>query len=442
MTSRDDRKRFELQAKLAGLEEELATWLRLSEKGQPLETHHSQIRAVNRSLRTPVEDLQNRIATSAGLVAWTSAEHELLRIHAVWDLYRQKFALRDVPVFRPYLDLADDFTWACYQPAQLLGAGPHNVPLERVREPPLTFLGPVAAPFAIQRGSSYATDARRTVMSDAELRGAVERLPIPLIEVPWFQLRHLPDALVLAHEVGHHVEDDFGLTPTLHQLTQAALARVPVSRQRQWQGWLGEVFADVYGTLAAGPAFGQTLADFAASGPVATAGTAEYPPVRLRIRVVAEVLGQQSSAARDHLLARWSADFPDESASSFDEDAALLARSLIAGPYPEFGCVGLTSVIGFSSWSATAADTATALLKNAKLSTGIDVRCLLAAAGLAFVKNPKGYQDIGATDAVLAHAQRIAAKGLRATREAGEFAGRDEAAGQSLLALLTADEDG
>ena len=157
---------------------------------------------------------------------------------------------------------------------------------------------------------------------------------------------------------------------------------------------------------------------------------------------MAEVLGQQSSAARDHLLARWSADFPDEPASSFDEDAALLVRSLIAGPYPEFGCVGLTSVIGFSSWSATAADTATALLKNAELSTGIDVRCLLAAAGLAFVKNPKRYQDIDATDAVLAHAQRIAAKGLRATREERQFADRDEAAGQSLLALLTADEDG
>ncbi len=279
-------------------------------------------------------------------------------------------------------------------------------------------------------------------MSDAELRGAVEGLPIPLIEVLWFQLRHLPDALVLAHEVGHHVEDDFGPTPTLHKLTHAALTSVPVSRQRQWQGWLGEVSADVYGTLAAGPAFGQTLADFAASGRVATAGTAEYPPARLRIRVVAEALGQQSSAARDDLLARWSADFPGEPASSFDEDAALLVRSLIAGPYPEFGRVGLTSVIGFSFWSATAADTATALLKNAELSTGIDVRCLLAAAGLAFVKNPKGYQDIDATDAVLAHAQRIAAKGLWATREAGEFAARDEEPGQSLLALLTADEDG
>jgi len=46
-----------------------------------------------------------------------------------------------------------------------------------------------------------------------------------------------------------------------------------------------------------------------------------------------------------------------------------------------------------------------------------------------------------ATDAVLAHAERVAAKGLRAKREAGDFAERDKAARQSLLALLTADED-
>ena len=440
MISRDERKRFELEAKLAGLDQEFTAWRDLSEKGQRLAKHHSQIRAVIGSLQVPVEHLRNRITKPGGPVPWWLAERELLQIHAVWDLFRQKFALRDVAVFRPYLDLADDFTWACYQPAQLLGAGPHNVPLEEVREPPLTFLGPVDAPLAIQRGSSYGTGVRAGIMGDAELQGAVERLPIPLVEVPWFQLRHLPDALVLAHEVGHHVENDFGLTPTLRRLVHAALTSTPASRERQWQGWLGEVFADIYGALAVGPAFGQTLADFAASGPVATAGTTIYPPVGLRIRCVAEALGQVSSGLKDDLLARWTADFPDEPASSFEQDAALLVRTLITGPYQEFGCVGLTSVIGFSSWSANAEATAAALLKNAELSRGIDVRCLLAAAGLAFVRDPKKYQDINATDAVLVHAQQIADKGLRATRKEVRFAARDEAAGKSLLALLIADE--
>lgn len=70
----------------------------------------------------------------------------------------------------------------------------------------------------------------------------------------------------------------------------------------------------------------------------------------------------------------------------------------------------MTRVIGFSSWYTTAEDTATALLKNAQLSSAIDVRCLLAAAGLAFAQNPRRYH---ATDAVLAQTQRIAAKGMR-----------------------------
>ena len=134
----------------------------------------------------------------------------------------------------------------------------------------------MAAPFAIPRGSSYAHQLSPGVMNSAQLAEAVRCLPIPVVAVPWFQLRHLPDALVLAHEVGHHVEDDFGLTPTLRGLAGAALAKAPGEHRQRWDGWLGEVFADVYGALCAGLAFGQALADFAATGPEDAVATAEY----------------------------------------------------------------------------------------------------------------------------------------------------------------------
>lgn len=439
MAGRAKRKQAELRAKLAGLDDELVTWLRASERGMPLEKHHTQIRAIIGSLNVPVEHLRGLIDDLGQIAQWTRTEQELLRIHEVWDFFRQKLALREVPVFRPYLDLADEFTWACYEPAQRLGRESGALPLEGMREPPLTFLGPAAAPFAIPRGSSYAQQVGRGVMDSAPLAEAVGYLPIPVVGVPWFQLRHLPDALVLAHETGHHVEDDFGLTPTLNQLAEAALAEASAEHRRRWLGWLGEVFADVYGALCAGLAFGQTLADFAMTGPEAAVGTAEYPPLGIRVRVVAEVLGQGESAEpRDAMMARWAADFPAEQPSAYDDEAAAVVRSLLAGPYPEFGWVPLTRVVDASAWEVTAGETATALLKRSQLSPGINVCVLLAAAGLAFARNPGAYREQDATQAVLGHAHAIETRGLRAARDTVLRPERDQAAGRSLLALITA----
>jgi hypothetical protein len=439
VTARADRKQAELQAKLAGLDDEFATWLEASEQDMPLEKHHTQIRAVIGSLAVPVEHLRGRIGSPGQLDQWTQTERELLRIHEVWDFFRQKLALRDVPVFRPYLDLADEFTWACYEPAQRLGRASGALPPDGMREPPLTFLGPAAAPFAIPRGSSYAQQVSPGVMNSAELADVVRCLPIPVVGVPWFQLRHLPDALVLAHEVGHHVEDDFGLTLTLAALTDAALADVPGEHRRRWHGWLGEVFADVYGALCAGLAFGQALVDFAMTGPEASVGTADYPPLGIRVRVVAEALGRGGAAGRgEAMLAQWAADFPAEPASEYGDEAAAVVRALIAGPYPQFGRVPLTSVADAARWEVTAQETAAALLRRSQLSPAIDVRILLAAAGLAFARNPRAYGERDATQAVLAHARVIETRGLRAARRPETRPGRDQAAGRALLDLITA----
>jgi hypothetical protein len=439
VTDRAGRKQAELRAKVAGLDDEFGTWLEASERGLPLEKHHTQIRAILGSLKVPVEHLRKRIEDPGQLDRWAQTERELLRVHEVWDFFRQKLALRDVPVFCPYLDLADEFTWACYEPTQRLGRASGTLAPDAIREPPLTFLGPATAPFAIPRGSPYAQQVGRGVMDSAQLAQAVRCLPIPLVGVPWFQLRHLPDALVLAHETGHHVEDDLGLTATLGSLVSEALADAPAGHLQRWHGWLGEVFADVYGALCAGVAFGQALADFAMTGPEAIAGTAGYPPLRIRVRVVAEALGQaQDTGRRDAMLARWAEDFPAQPASVFDDEAGAVVRALIAGPYPQFGEVPLTSVVDSAGWEVTAGQTATALLKRTQLSPDIDIRILLAAAGLAFARDPGRYQEQDATRAVLTHAGKIAARGLRATRATDQPTGRDEVAGLALLELITA----
>jgi ribosomal protein L29 len=421
VTERHARKKAELTAKLDALRAELAHW-RAASQTPPLDKHHSQIKAVTRSLRLRMETL------TPDADSWPQTERTLLRVHEVWGYFRQKFALRYVNEFLGFLRLADEFTWACYRPAQQLGSGPHNVPYDEVREPPLTFFDQVSSPVAIPRGTSYAKELHSTVLADDELTEVVRRLPVPVIGIPWFQLRHLPDALVLGHEVGHHVETDFRLTETLRQVTQAD--------QDPWHSWLSEIFADVYGTLATGPAFARALADFIPTGKLAQHGNAEYPPAELRIRVVAETLTCCGFAAEaEALLTDWNADFPPTAQPHRTAEATMIARAICESTYPQFGGVPLTEVLTFRPFQENTETAARSLLLRQEFEPGLEIRALLAGAGLAFYRNPQYYLDENLTDKVLAHAHTIELKGLRATQPA-PAANRDDKAAQAIADIL------
>ena len=447
-TSRAERKRAELRSKLAGLQDELAAWTAATGgPGAALPRHHSQVEAVVRSLRVtlgavlPAADT-DQTDDATLLRTWAQTEEDLLAVHEIWDYFRQKLALRYVPAFEPYLRMADDFAYACYLPAQQHGAG-HGVAAEQLRAPPLVFLGRVATPYALARGASYAAEVNPAVLTAAEILDAVARLPIPVVGVPWFQLRHLPDALVIGHEVGHHVANDFRLEGTAAALVDAALLdrQAPADRRASWQGWLPEVFADVYGVLAAGPAYLCALADFVPTGPHAAAGSAGYPPAGTRVRLAAAASLATTppgtpTDVEQGVLERWRADFADEETSAYHDDAPAVAAAVLGGPYPELGGAALTEVLTFADRRTRADVHARALLQHQALDPGIDVRVLLAATALAFAADPTGYEANQATSRVLAHAQRIEARGLRATTPTTRRPAADHTAGEALAALL------
>ena len=114
---------------------------------------------------------------------------------------------------------------------------------------------------------------------------AAMRLPFSLIGVPWFQSGFLPGALAIAHEVGHAVESDFDLAPNLQDLIETALSSSS-TRQSHWKRWAGEMFADLWGCLAVGPAFTRALAELLVSRNESSLSvnlTGEYPPPPLRV---------------------------------------------------------------------------------------------------------------------------------------------------------------
>src|SRR5687767_12809741 len=118
MTSFLDRKVNELRFKLQSLPDELKSWRDRSRANHPLEKNHSQIKRL--TLR--VEGLHGKVTSEfqdheekEQLLAFAdSLERKALAVHTVWDFFRSKLALREVPRFAPYLALADAFTRECY----------------------------------------------------------------------------------------------------------------------------------------------------------------------------------------------------------------------------------------------------------------------------------------------------------------------------------------
>src|SRR4051812_865200 len=146
------RRAAESRAKVEGLCAELDGWGRLSAADGPLSLHHSQVRAMVRSL-TPALD-----AVSAAIDAgadWRRTERDLLRLHELWQFFREKLLQRMGPAIADYLAFADDIAWECYRPAQQAAVDAGADP-GWLREPPLTFLGAYPSPYAVPRGAPYA----------------------------------------------------------------------------------------------------------------------------------------------------------------------------------------------------------------------------------------------------------------------------------------------
>lgn len=403
MTTWERRKRAELAAKLAGIADELTAWQSLSTSDDRLIKNHTQIEAVTRRLAGLVALIEEALQQDDLARSWQAVEVQVLDLHRVWGFFRTQLLLRRMEDHAPFLITADEFAWACYRPAQKAAVAAGQADPAAVREPPLVFLGATASPVAIPRGASYAADVGglTTPASQAVARD----LPVPVVTVPWYAPQHLPEILVLGHEVGHHVEDDFGLTGTIASL----VARVAGCDPR-WLRWAGEVFADVYGTLCGGFAFAAVLADFVHVSGSPGNGAGGYPPTPLRLAVVRETLrlaGRETDAKE--LAQRWAAEGVE---AADDRTARKVAEALLTGPYPELGVDRLDTMTGLGARGSEAADTHEELGRQRQLTTG-DVRTLLAGAALAFASDPDAYAAADVPTQVFEHVREIQEPGTR-----------------------------
>lgn len=418
MTTIYQRKEVGLDQKLRALDAEFCRWSTLSSAGGPLEKHHTQVLALTghlSGLRQSTEKIfKESRKQQAILTEGYETEALILGIRRVWEFFRSKLIQRWDDDSRPFLQLADELAWSCYQPAL-------EASQSKRREPPLVFLNGGLSPFAFDRDRAFRAEEVPGEPLSLETYGPVlKNLPIAVIGVPWHQTAHIPDLPVVAHETGHAVEQNF----ELHEEALAALAIKldGTGRLKHWQAWTSEVFADLWGTLTLGPAFVSSLIDFLADSParlrnqMATAED-DYPTVNLRIRLCLRVL-ERMEFDTQVLKAEWEQEYgKDGMPAEYARDATDVADAILDTSFSGLG--GARTLLELPSVRFKADDEKYARMgaiergKGHCAESAVTARSLVAAARYLYDKDPLVYVSNKCNTGFIGDAHLIIVPGTR-----------------------------
>ncbi|MEV6644471.1 hypothetical protein [Amycolatopsis sp. NPDC051371] len=216
-------------------------------------------------------------------------------------------------------------------PYSELLASADKVTLSCWREPfARAFSAPPTGPLCFIDDRSDGHVLRRcSVPSELKLTGdelvdeLISELPVPVISLPEGAVRGAWWLAVVAHETGHHLEYDLGVTG----LVRASLAQaVPKALESKWKAWSTEVFADAYAAVMLGPAALWPVEELQ-YGPDSFMLQAEstYPAPLVRLALLGELL--RSLGAKEPLFGA------DEASGRLEvKDAGETAAHLAALP--------------------------------------------------------------------------------------------------------------
>lgn len=411
------RKLVELRRKVASLDAEFDDWRNLSREGALYRKHHNQIERLAAWLASCIAIPAGEIAEAeakpqTALARCHDIEVDILAAHRLWDYFRRKLMLRSVERFERFLFAADEFAWACYQPAQVRASG---VAADQFKEPPLVYFHGSSSPVASSR--EVALEESELASGDTPpktLLAILHTIPIPIVGMPWYQIEHLPDAIILGHEVGHNICDDFGLIGRVARLIDASGAAT--ARLSAWQSWKDEIFADFYGCLAGGPAFVSALMDFLACDPAVAAtatvdeentGWGSYPPEVLRVLLNLEHLRKlMPDFDVEAFAAEWKVSYPRHAMSDFEPDLPAIAEAFRRTPFPEFGGAKLPEMLSFDSKQHDLAWGYALDANSGGTVPSSPARILFASARLAYAADSAAFERHKVADHLLAKVPR------------------------------------
>jgi len=406
------RKSIGLEQKLTALSDEFKEWLDASEANKPFEKHNTQIRAITghlAGLRRQTETMfANARKEGTILDQARNLESMVLGIRRIWEFFRAKLVQRRDAGLRAFLQFADELAWACYKPVLDVNAGAR-------REPPLVFLNGGLSPFALPRNEAFPAEAvPGQPLAGSTYDGILGSMPIPVIGVPWYQVAHIPDLPVVAHETGHAIEHDFGWQKTVTGRIENALkGSAGAVRSVQWQAWASEMFADAWGCRSLGPVYLSSLRDFLAEstdqieGEVATE-TGKYPTATLRILLCAKLLETNFSVEAAACRDEWLTQYPDHQMKKHEGDVDAIASALsLTGTW--------SAALDFTDTDWTAAGDACDEIKAGKdADSATSPARLIVAARRLYDEDPKAFTDKKWVDAILKQSRALVYPGTRA----------------------------
>lgn len=422
-------KQWALRKKYESIETEMAAWKDLTAKDKPLEKHNSQVQRVATGLsamigvvKAEVDKLQNQPDPGLFFNQVRRAEFLVLEVHRSWQYFRQKLVVRQSPPFGEMLEALDELVWSCYKPLREIATanrknppGPPFIEAGAIREPPLTFFNSNWSPAASARDESLPLEE---TVDSGEGRYAQEgkladkrlvNLLIPVIGLPWSNITFLPEALLLAHETAHLLDYDLQLADQIEANLKAVTPKIPAARLKNyWLPWSTEVFADLYGTLCAGPAFVGALITLVAGSPKDTLNTfnESYPTPHLRVALALKALENLGFAAEATTLARrWNTAYGEQVGGKGDNyqikdfalpecaaDIPAVVKAMLETPFEALDRQAFSDIKEIR-WSKTDQQAALkikdSLIKPGQPLVSVNPRILLAGAQLAFQENPQ-----------------------------------------------------
>ena len=253
------------------------TWLGASEQT-------SQIHLVGATLERLLVRLAAQATAIADFGGARGVDGDVAVVERLWRYLADRFDQRRDPALAPTLRAADDVIWACTAEVRTLaGPGAPVMPL------PLAYLEPAYSPTAIPR----ATPPLDLEASDRALARILAYLPVPLIGLPTSVVAEPWWLVLLAHEVGHHVQYDLEPDGALIERAGdvlAAAAGPAGDEAERWRGWSREVFADAFAVATAGAAAIAATVELEWDAPAAMADErGAYPPALIRLALMIEV---------------------------------------------------------------------------------------------------------------------------------------------------------
>ena len=274
------------------MREDFGDWLSGTANRDSVGQYRTQLASLADVLRPALRATRERfVAECDGLPDGDAYEEcrrvdrRVVRLRRLWRWYADRFDQRLDDALAPTLLAADEVVWSCWSAACRMAdptATPGPAPLPYVEAVQTAIAGP---------RSEVPADLR--LPGDPVLREFVARMPVPTIALPPIVTRRPWWLIVVAHEVGHHVQSELldtaaatGAAPALAGAVGAAAGRAGagLDEQESWGLWAREAYADAFAFVATGTATTWAVEELERRSDklLATSAAPNYPPPVVR----------------------------------------------------------------------------------------------------------------------------------------------------------------